>query len=163
MKYINGLKYPIQECVIIHNVFSIDEPHNKALKLERIQNRASLFKRPTPIQKSTSATRVHPGSTMVDRSPAHQSAVLASAPTTSTAATTKNKENPYIKHDVGKYYRCGETGHKSNECPRGRQVRVSHMCGTVVVIQPKCFQHYTAVSNLLLKVSSQEQGIQPPH
>jgi len=32
-KYISCLKYHIQECVILHNVFSVDEAHNKALKL----------------------------------------------------------------------------------------------------------------------------------
>ena len=35
-KYINGLKYPIQEHVILHDVFSIDEAHNKAMKIERL-------------------------------------------------------------------------------------------------------------------------------
>ena len=32
-KYISGLKYSIQERVILHDVFSVDEAHNKALKM----------------------------------------------------------------------------------------------------------------------------------
>jgi len=32
IKYISGLKYPIQERVILHHVFSIDKAHNKSLK-----------------------------------------------------------------------------------------------------------------------------------
>ena len=35
-KYISGLKYPIQERVILHDVFSVDEVYNKALKIERL-------------------------------------------------------------------------------------------------------------------------------
>jgi len=33
-KYINGLKYSIQNHVILHDVFSADEAHNKTLKIE---------------------------------------------------------------------------------------------------------------------------------
>jgi len=43
-KYINGLKYSIQERVIFHDVFSVDEAHNKAMKIKRLQNRALPFK-----------------------------------------------------------------------------------------------------------------------
>jgi len=35
--YISDLKYLIQERVILHNVFSIDETHSKVLKIERLQ------------------------------------------------------------------------------------------------------------------------------
>ena len=35
-KYINDLKYPIQERVIFHDEFSVDEAHNKAMKIERL-------------------------------------------------------------------------------------------------------------------------------
>jgi len=40
------------------------------------------------------------------------------------ALTTKSKENPYAKPGVGKYYKCGESGHKSNECPKKRPVNM---------------------------------------
>jgi len=33
--------------MIFHNVFSIDEAHNEALKIKRLQNRASSFKNVT--------------------------------------------------------------------------------------------------------------------
>jgi len=36
-KYISGLKYSNQERVILHDVFSFDEAHNKALKIETTQ------------------------------------------------------------------------------------------------------------------------------
>ena len=43
-KYINGLKYSIQERVTIQDVFSIDKAQNKAIKIERLQNWALLLK-----------------------------------------------------------------------------------------------------------------------
>jgi len=36
-KYISDLQYLIQERVILHDVFSVDEAHNKALKIERLK------------------------------------------------------------------------------------------------------------------------------
>ena len=68
-KYISSLKNPIQECVIIHNVFSVDEAHNKAMKIERLQSRAPHLRRPTPIEESTSDIGVQPSLTIVDRPP----------------------------------------------------------------------------------------------
>jgi len=35
-KYISSLKYPIQKCVILHNVFSVDEAYNKTMKIEKV-------------------------------------------------------------------------------------------------------------------------------
>ena len=42
-KYISGLKYSIQECVILHDVFSVDEAHNKALKIKRSQSGSAII------------------------------------------------------------------------------------------------------------------------
>jgi len=33
-KYISDLKYPIQEYVIFHDMFSVDETHNKTMKIK---------------------------------------------------------------------------------------------------------------------------------
>ena len=43
---------------------------------------------------------------------------------TTSAFTTKGKENPYVKSGVGKCYRCGKPGHWSNECPKRRPVNI---------------------------------------
>jgi len=39
--------------------------------------------------------------------------------------TTKGKEKAYAKPWVGKYYRCDEPGHRSNECPKRRSVNMA--------------------------------------
>ena len=36
-KYISGLKYHIQKRVILHDVFSVDEAYNKAMKIEAVK------------------------------------------------------------------------------------------------------------------------------
>ena len=50
-KYISGLKYSIQERVILHDVFSVDEAHNRASKIERLQSSAPPFKHLMPNEK----------------------------------------------------------------------------------------------------------------
>ena len=54
-KYISGFKYLIQEHVILHDVFSVDETHNKAMKIERLQNKALPFK--SVVEKTSSSAR----------------------------------------------------------------------------------------------------------
>ena len=48
-----------------------------------------------------------------------------SVPATTNAAPTKGKENPYTKPEIGKCYRCGEAEHKSNECPKRREINMT--------------------------------------
>ena len=71
-KHINDLKYPIQEHVILHDMFSVDEAHNKAMRIERLQSRAPSFRRPSPIKESTSDIGVQSSPTTVDRLHVHQ-------------------------------------------------------------------------------------------
>jgi len=93
--------------MIFHNVFSIDEAHNEALKIKRLQNRASSFKNVTG--KTSSSTRTQQSSTSGDQSPAHKATdALTTNPMTMPALTTKGKEIPYAKPGVGKCYKCGE-------------------------------------------------------
>ena len=111
--------------MILHDVFSVEEAHNKALKIERLQSRAPPFRRSMPIEKSTSGIGVQLNFTMLDRSPVRQlTNAPVSAPTTTNPPATKSKENPYAKFGVGKCYRYGEPGHKSNECPKKKQVNM---------------------------------------
>jgi len=91
-KYINSLKYSIQECVILHDVFSVDEAHNKALKIERLQSRTINFKRQMTFEKSSSGAGTHSNSPSVN--PLQSTDTTTSAPVVAPAAAVKNKENP---------------------------------------------------------------------
>jgi len=51
MKYISRLKYSIQERVILHDVFSIDEAHDKIMKIKRLYNKAPPFRHPMLLEK----------------------------------------------------------------------------------------------------------------
>jgi len=104
-KYINSLKYFIQERVILHDVFSVDENHNKALKIESLQSKTLLFKSPTPIDETTTEAP-------------------AAAPATIAAPVVKGKENLYANLGASKYHRCGKPEYKSNECPKRKQVNI---------------------------------------
>ena len=126
IKYINDLKYPIQERVILHDVSFVDEAHNKAMKIERLQSKAPPFRRPTPIEESASDVRVQSSPAMVDRPPVHQSTnTSASTPLTTIIVAAKNKENPYAKPVIGKCYKCGVPEHRSNECFKRKQVNIA--------------------------------------
>jgi len=52
--------------VILYDVFSVDEVYNKALKIERLQTRATPFKHSTPIEESASGAGVQSSFTMID-------------------------------------------------------------------------------------------------
>ena len=43
---------------------------------------------------------------------------------TITPAIAKRKDNSYFKLRIGKCYRCDEPRHKSNECPKRKQVNM---------------------------------------
>jgi len=75
-KYISGLKYAIQKRLILHDMFFVNEAHNKAMKIERLQSRAPPFRPPSPIEESTSDAGVQLSLTMIDRLPVRQSPTL---------------------------------------------------------------------------------------
>jgi len=60
-KYINDLKYLIQERMILHDMFSVDKAHKTVLKIERLQNRALSFK--SIPEKTSSSSKTPQGST----------------------------------------------------------------------------------------------------
>jgi len=68
-KYISGLKYPIQEHVILHDVFFVDEAHNKGMKIERLHSRAPSLRRPMLIEEPLGGEGIQPSSTTVDQPP----------------------------------------------------------------------------------------------
>jgi len=110
--------------VILHDVFSINEAHNKAMKIERLQSRVVPLK--STVEKISGGTKTQQDFTSGERSLARKAPHASPAsPATAAAPIAKGKENPYAKSDVGKCYRCGEHGHKSNECSKKRQVNMT--------------------------------------
>jgi len=95
----------------------------------------------------------------------------------------KEQGESYAKPDVGKCYRCGEPEHKSNQCPKRRQVNMANIrmktgwklrLSRKTLTLPKstesrppawyngCYatkrpRHYTMSSNFLFKVFCQKQ------
>ena len=75
------------------------------------------------INEPSGGEGIQPSPTMVNQPPAQQMIkALVSAPTN---AGIKSKENSYAKPGVGKCYKCGEPGHKFNECPQRKQVNMA--------------------------------------
>jgi len=86
-KYISGLKYPIQERVVLHD--------DKTLKIERSHNRAPPFRYLMPIEELTNGTGVRPSFTMVDRPQARPSTnTPASTPATTTSQLQRTRRIP---------------------------------------------------------------------
>ena len=75
------------------------------------------------IDKPSSDEEIQPSPTMVDQPPTQQT---IKAPVSAlTTAAAKGRENPYTNPGVGMCYRCGEPEHKSNVCPRRRQINMA--------------------------------------
>jgi len=55
VKYVNGLRYTIQERIALHSVFSVDEAHNKAMKIER-QSRTPPSRHQLSIEEPAEVT-----------------------------------------------------------------------------------------------------------
>jgi len=93
--------------VAIQDVFSADEAQNKAMKIERLQNRALSFK--GALEKTSGGSRTQQASISSEQPPAHKAIDAPPVnPTTAAAPTTKAKENAYAKLGVSKCYRYGK-------------------------------------------------------
>jgi len=57
--------------------------------------------------------------------PIVQSLAKATTSAPTTPAIAKSKNNPYTNPEVDKCYRCGESGDKSNECPKRLQANIA--------------------------------------
>ena len=114
---VTGLKYPIHERVIFHGVLYVDEVHKKAIKIERLQSRASPFKSVAEdIQQYKKSLEFHIG-------------WLTSSP----ESKPSDNDSPYYKRqrESIRQDRCWQMlqvwwpKHKSNKCPRRRQVNMA--------------------------------------
>ena len=76
------------------------------------------------IEEHVEGDGVQPSSTMAGQ-PLVQTIAKASTSTPTTPAVAKSKNNPYSKPEIGKCYKCRKPEHKSNECPKRRQVNMT--------------------------------------
>ena len=125
VKYTNELRYLIQERVILHDVFSIDEAHNKAMKIDRLHSRAPPFRRPMLLEEPLWGEGIQPSSMTVDQPPTQQTVKAPMSTPTTNPAVAKGKENSYTKPGISKCYTCDDLGHNSNECPKRKQVNMA--------------------------------------
>ena len=105
VKYIHRLNWPIQECVAIQDMFYVDEAQNKAMKIERLQNRAPPSRHSLSIEEPVGNDEVPPSFTTTGQPIVQSPAKSLYIDTNNNPNDRKSKDNPYTKHGVGKCYR----------------------------------------------------------
>jgi len=95
------------------------------MKIERLRSRALPFKHPLSIEDPTRDDGVSLSSMKTGQTIVQPPAKASTSPPTTKLAVAKSKDNPYTKLEVGKCYRCDESRHRSNECPKKRPVNVA--------------------------------------
>nr|GMD37694.1 transposon Ty3-I Gag-Pol polyprotein [Ipomoea batatas] len=132
-RYINGLRYAIQEKITLAPVWSVDEAYNMAVKAEMFIS--STQRKPTPIPPPH-----YPNdSTYPKTTPNLPTTTPIPQPVpTNDAGTSRNQRqkagietfnrnlnpNPYARPMIGKCFKCGEPGHRSNECRARKSVNM---------------------------------------
>ncbi|KAJ9537524.1 hypothetical protein OSB04_030257 [Centaurea solstitialis] len=119
-RYISGLKSSIQDKIGLQTAWTVAEASNLAMKAELMEKNARSTYRRYPGQTSTDASSSNPdkGNSVVTRpSPRNSDPPRTTPPAKPTAL---KPANPYAKPMASKCFRCGEPGHRSNECNQRR-------------------------------------------
>nr|GMC64190.1 transposon Ty3-I Gag-Pol polyprotein [Ipomoea batatas] len=129
-RYIAGLRFNIQVRMTLSPIWSVDEAYNMAIKAEALFAQANQRKQYTPALPKTISTIPPQNSTT------HQPITQHTQTTESGHSKTQRQRqegnfqpqnttsNPYANPFVGKCFKCGETGHRSNECRARRSVNL---------------------------------------
>nr|GMC60080.1 Zinc finger, CCHC-type [Ipomoea batatas] len=130
-RYINGLRFNIREKMSLTPIWSVDEAYNMAIRAEDFltqSNQRRTYSTPKPV-----TTQSPHDVTSVQTAPPSSQPVLASD--TGSSKNQRQKQgndvparnsmsNPYARPMTGKCFKCGEPGHRSNECRARKAVNL---------------------------------------
>nr|GMD42268.1 transposon Ty3-I Gag-Pol polyprotein [Ipomoea batatas]GMD47024.1 transposon Ty3-I Gag-Pol polyprotein [Ipomoea batatas] len=129
-RYIAGLRFNIQERMTLSPIWSVDEAYNMAIKAEALFAQANQRRQYTPALPKTISTIPPQNSTTHQPITQHTQTTEFGHSKTQRQRQEGNFQpqnttsNPYAKPFVGKCFKCGETGHRSNECRARRSVNL---------------------------------------
>ncbi|KAG8382026.1 hypothetical protein BUALT_Bualt05G0033600 [Buddleja alternifolia] len=121
-RFIGGLCMNIQDQMALHNVWTLDEAVNLARKIENQFSRQHIRTQQNRFNPETSQKNPIP---TPPQNPRNQPPITRNQ-TRQLAPSNPNRQNnnPYAKPFGDKCYKCGEPGHRSNECRNNKWVNV---------------------------------------
>ncbi|KAJ9567936.1 hypothetical protein OSB04_003902 [Centaurea solstitialis] len=126
-RYISGLKPTIQDKIGLQTMWTVAEASSLALKAELIEKStrsSNSYRRSQETNESTivALDKGKDPATSRDPNPAHKVTTGNSSGGPQGKTTPPKTTNPYAKPMGLKCYRCGEPGHRSNECTNRKTV-----------------------------------------
>jgi hypothetical protein len=129
-RYVGGLRMAIQDQVSLHTVWNLSEAVNLAMKIEsqmaRHSGQSQVFRQTEKMGES--AVVPNPQQSSQPRRFQGESSNTQAAKGVSFPPREKglggSSNNPYAKPILGKCFRCGQQGHRSNECPNRHPVNM---------------------------------------
>lgn len=127
--YVNGLRFNIRERMTLAPVWSVDEAYNMALRAEELLSQATSRKQSmaAPIRNTTetNSQRTTPNQTFAPSIHNNLQEANTSRFQRQKGGDINSKNiapNPYARPMIGKCFKCGEPGHRSNECRARKSV-----------------------------------------
>ena len=121
-RFIGGLRLNIQDRVSMHTIYSLTEAINLATKAETQLDRTRATSVARVLVESIHAT-AHKGKFPLNPPPSMSNFTKGPSSsrtqmTTARVVPPEAPRNPYSRPASDKCYRCGQPGHRSNQCPK---------------------------------------------